>query len=205
LLEDYGLTETPADERIREELNREADSIGTPALHARLNESDPEAAAKIHPNDRKRIIRALEVLIRTGAPISEQQAADRKRRKPIPAHRFVLYVDRDTLDGRIEARVHEQLESGLEKEVRALLGRGLSPSLNSLRSLGYKEMAAFVLGDSSYEDAIEAIKYNTRRFARRQITWFRAEKNWTWIDVAGKTPEQTAEAIKAKIDLLPQI
>ena len=202
LLEDYGLTETPADLEIREGLNREADLLGTGALHARLAESDPAAAAKIHPNDRKRIIRALEVLLNTGMPISRQQELDRARRNPIPARRFLLNRDRAELYARIDNRVEEQLAAGLETEVRELLARGISPARNSLRSLGYKEMAAYLLGGMSYEEAVEAIKKNTRRFARRQLTWFRAEPVWTWIDVGGKTPEQTAEAI---LELLPQI
>ena len=201
LLEDYGLTSTPADEAIRKDLNREADEHGTPALHARLMQSDPAAAAKIHPNDRKRIVRALEVLLRTGVPISVQQAADRERRNPIAAHKFFLHVEMRELESRIEGRVEEQLAAGLEREVRGLLEKGLSPSMNSLRSLGYKEMAAYILGAISYEDAVQAIKKNTRKFAKRQMTWFRAEPNWTWIDAGGKTPEQSAEAI---LDLLPQ-
>lgn len=201
LLEDYGLTSTPADSRIREELERRADLAGTAALHAELEESDPGASARIHPNDRKRIIRALEVLIRTGTTISAQQEADQSERKPLPACKFVLNVERETLNSRIGDRVEEQIAHGLEAEVRALLAKGLSPSLNSLRSLGYKEMAAYILGEIPYEDAVEAIKLNTRRFARRQLTWFRAERNWHWIDVTGLTPDQTAQAI---IELLPQ-
>ena len=201
LLEDYGLTSTPADEAIRSRLNREAEEQGTAALHARLTQSDPAAAEKIHPNDRKRIVRAMEVLLRTGVPISTQHAADRERRIPISAHKFFLNLERQELERRIEARVEDQLAAGLETEVRGLLARGLSHSMNSLRSLGYKEMAAYVLGEIGYEDAVEAIKKNTRRFAKRQMTWFRAEPDWTWIDVGGKTPEQTAEAI---VDLLPQ-
>ena len=201
LLEDYGLTSTPADPRIREELNREADEFGTGALHAKLSQSDPAAAAKIHPNDRKRIIRALEVLLNTGDTISAQQQADRDRRNPISAHKFLLHMDRGELDRRIGERVQEQLAAGLEKEVRHHLTRGLSPSLNSLRSLGYKEMAAHILGEVSHEEAVEAIKKNTRRFARRQLTWFRAEPGWTWIDVGGNRPDQTAGVI---LDLLPQ-
>src|SRR5688500_16602085 len=98
LLEDYGLTSTPADEAIRRELNREAEERGTATLHARLMESDPAAAAKIHPNDRKRIVRALEVLLKTGLPISAQQAADRERRKPIQAHKFFLHLERRELE-----------------------------------------------------------------------------------------------------------
>src|SRR5207237_3813938 len=112
LLEDYGLTETPADESLREQLNREADSASAKALHARLAESDPQAAARIHPNDRKRIIRALEVLLTTGVSISAQQAADKKRRSPIPAHKFVVNVGREELNSRIDARVDEQLAAG---------------------------------------------------------------------------------------------
>ena len=201
LLEDYGLTATPADSQIRETLNQEADERGAAALHGRLADSDPKSAARIHPNDRKRIIRALEVLQNTGIPISEQQETDRKRRNPSPSNKCLLNRDRAELYARIENRVEEQLTFGLEQEVRVLLSRGISPERNSLRSLGYKEMAAYILGEISYEEAVEAIKKNTRRFARRQLTWFRAEPDWTWIDVGGKTPEQTAEAI---MELLPQ-
>jgi tRNA dimethylallyltransferase len=198
LLQGFGLTSTPPDIKLRTSLEREAEELGTAALHARLAEVDPEAAVKIHSNDRIRIVRALEVCLRTGRPITAQHAEDAARRRPLNALKFGLNVDRDELNRRIDARVEQMMVDGLEREVRNLIGRGFSPSLPSMRSLGYKEMASFVIGEMELPEAVEAIKKNTRRFAKRQLTWFRAEKDVNWIDVGCKSPAEVAGEILAR-------
>ncbi len=199
-LEGYGLTETPADPVIREQLNREAEERGTAPLYERLQELDPAAASRIHINDRIRIVRALEVCISTSAPISEQHRADAANRRRRPAVKFGLTARREELYRRIDARVDQMVRHGLEREVRNLMGRGLDASTQSLRSLGYKEMAAYLSGELDMQVAIEAIKQNTRRFAKRQLTWFRADKEIYWIDVEDKCPAEVAETIAARID-----
>lgn len=199
LLNDFGLTETAADPRLREALEAEAASRGAPALHARLAAVDPEAAARIHPNDRVRIVRALEVYERTGVGISVRQAEDARRRRPKSAYRFALTAGREELYRRIDARVDAMLAAGLEEEVRGLFARGFGPTLPPLRSLGYKEMGAYVRGECSLEEAVCTIKQSTRRFAKRQLTWFRAEQNLIWIDVSEISPEQAAHAILSRL------
>lgn len=195
LLEDFGLTETPADSARRAALDAEALRLGVPALHARLAEVDPAAAARIHPNDRVRIVRALEVYARTGVPMSVQQARDAERRRCRPARKFALTASREALYRRIDARVDAMIAAGLVEEVKHLLAQGYSPMPASLRSLGYKEMAAYLQDEVDLETAIQAIKRNTRRFAKRQLTWFRADPELIWIDVGEMSPAQAATVI----------
>lgn len=195
LLEDYGLTETPPDPVLRAKLDGEADDQGAPVLHERLVELDPDAAARIHPNDRVRIVRALEVVLRTGVPISAKQAEDAVSRRTRPSIRIGLTASRDELYRRIDVRVEQMIRSGLKEEVSALLARGYDPALTPLRSLGYKEMIAHLSGELSLAESVAAIKMNTRRFAKRQLTWFRAEPNVQWIDVCGKSDEEVASEI----------
>jgi tRNA dimethylallyltransferase len=195
LLEGYGLTATPADPAIRARLDAEAAERGAPVLHARLDAVDPEAAAKIHPNDRIRIVRALEVYQRTGEPISAQQARDAQVRKPLLAVKFGLIAPRDVLYERIDRRVDAMIAGGLVEEVRELLNRGVSEAHPPLRSLGYKEIVAYLRGTVSLAGAIGDIKLNTRRFAKRQLTWFRADSEIEWIDISGRSPYEISETI----------
>jgi tRNA dimethylallyltransferase len=199
LLDDFGLTQTPANPALRARLNAEAQELGAPVLHARLAAADPQAAARIHPNDRVRIVRALEVLELTGIPISVQQAEDAARRKPRPSRKFGLTLPREALYRRIDRRVEAMIAAGLEEEVRRLLARGFSPALSPLQSLGYKEMVAYLQGACDFQTAVEAIKQDTRRFAKRQMTWFRADPEIVWVDVAEQTPTQTAELIRSRL------
>jgi tRNA dimethylallyltransferase len=199
LLEDFGLTQTPPDPELRVRLEAQAQQVGAPVLHARLAGVDPQAAARIHPKDRIRIVRALEVYERTGIPMSVQHSNDAERRRPRPAIKFALTASREELYRRIDARVDAMVAAGLEEEVRQLLGRGHSPKQTPLRSLGYKEMIAFLTGACCLNDAVEAIKKNTRRFAKRQLTWFRADPDIVWVDISGKTAAQTAEVILAQL------
>jgi len=199
LLEGFGLTETPADMSLRTALNEQAERDGSPALHARLAEVDPRAASRIHPNDRVRIVRALEVFERTGVPMSVQQERDARTRTKRHALKFALTADRDELYRRIDERVDAMVRDGLEDEVRGLLAAGYSTELSPMRSLGYKEMVAFIEGDCDKEAAIQAIKQNTRRFAKRQLTWFRSDPDLEWIDVRGMSPQAIAERVLGRL------
>lgn len=190
LLDGFGLTQTPANPLLRESLNREAEEIGAPALHTRLATLDPVAAGRIHPNDRVRIVRALEVYQVTGRPLSEQQAEDAAQRQKLPSVKFGLRATSDELARRIDARVDRMMELGLVREVQNLLDKGFGSSLPPLGGLGYKETITYLSGDCSLEQSTEEIKRNTRRFAKRQMTWFRAEPDLIWIDVDAKTVAQ---------------
>ena len=180
-----GLFEGPgADAELRGRLAERAEREGLAALHAELARLDPEAGSRIHPNDRKRIFRALEVHALTGQPISrlqEQWGRDRRRYECV----FIgLRRSRDDTNRRINARVRRMVEQGLRDEVAALLAEpaGLSPQ--AAQAVGYAEMIDHLRGGCSLEDAIERIKINTRQLAKQQRTWFRRFGDVHWIDAA---------------------
>ncbi len=198
LLEDWSLASTPADADIRRELEAQQRAQGLETLYARLQAVDAATAARLHPNDAYRIIRALEVYLVTQTPLSVYQAEDRRARPPRPAHRFGLTLPRENLYARIDRRVEAMQEAGFVAEVRQLLTQGYAPGLSALKSLGYKEMVAHLTGQMEIEPAIEAIKQNTRRFAKRQLTWFRADKQLQWIDVNEQSPIEVAASILSK-------
>jgi tRNA dimethylallyltransferase len=201
LLDDWTLAETPADPEVRQRLEAEAEMLGAPTLHARLQEVDPAAASRLHPNDAVRIVRALEVYEVSGVPISEAQAQDRATRPPRPAIRLGLTLPRPALYARIEARVDTMLAAGWVDEVRGLLAEGYSAELSPLKSLGYKEIITYLHGAMEYETAVRDIKQNTRRFAKRQQTWFRADPEIVWCDVSAMDSATVAEHLLA---LLPK-
>lgn len=175
----YGLfAGPPADPALRARLEAEP----RPVLHARLAVVDPVAAARIDPNDQVRLIRALEVHALTGEPISAHQA--RHDYGKVPARYAAKVVglgpDRDALGERIDARVDAMIARGWVDEVRALLARGFAPELRAMGAIGYRELAAHVAGTTSLDEASLAIKRATRRYARRQRGWFRAEREVSW-------------------------
>jgi tRNA dimethylallyltransferase len=201
LLENYNLTETPPDAALRAELETEARNFGTASMHAKLAALDPLAASRIHPNDKVRILRALEVCIRTGKEISARHAANAESRTPKPARKFALTASREELNTRIDLRVDRMIAGGLEQEVRNLTSRGFGRDLPSMRTLGYKEMLAYVSGECNLGPAVEEIKRNTRRFAKRQLTWFRAEKGLEWIDIGQREPAEIAGEILDRLSV----
>jgi tRNA dimethylallyltransferase len=183
----YGLFDgPPADAALRARLEAE------PELHAKLAAVDPVAAARLDPNDRVRLIRALEVFELTGEPISAHQQRHSVKTAPprYQARVIGLAPPRPELGARIDARVDQMIAAGLEQEVRALLDRGYAPTLRSLGAIGYREMCAYVLGKLTRDEAIAKMKSATRRYARRQLGWFRAEPGVMWyasatdVDVA---------------------
>ncbi len=176
---DIDFTENKNDDSFRRMLEMKNDPV---LLHKMLEEEDPAAAAAIHPNNVRRTIRALEFLHQTGDKISEHNAKERKKASPYRFCYFVLNQDRKVVYDRIDRRVDLMLEEGLEREVRELKESGMTPDMTSMKGLGYAEMLRYLNGEISYEEAVRLIKRNTRHFAKRQITWFKREKEVTWID-----------------------
>ncbi|MBM3495423.1 MAG: tRNA (adenosine(37)-N6)-dimethylallyltransferase MiaA, partial [Armatimonadetes bacterium] len=195
LLDGMGLAGVPADPEIRSELNERAAQHGSPALHADLAKVDPETAARLHPNDAVRIVRALEVFRLTGLTLSAWIERDRTTRAPIPALRVGLTMRRPELDRRIDARVDAMMSAGLRDEVAVLLARGAQPGRGVMRGLGYSEMCDHLSGTLALDEAVSTIKSNTRRFARRQLTWFRPDRSIHWLDVTGMVASEVADRI----------
>ena len=161
------------DETLRRELGEEYDRIGGEAMRERLRAFDPERAAKLHPGDKRRIVRAIEVYRLTGKTITRHDAETRALPPRYESLRFVLnYADRADLYARIDARVDEMLREGLFDEVAGLLAAGLSPACTAMQAIGYKETALALSGAISREEAAAQIKQNSRRYAKRQLTWF---------------------------------
>ncbi len=188
-----------ADESIRKDLLAEAEADGTDALHAKLRAVDASAAAKIHPNDLRRIVRALEVYRVSGRPISQLQQNTQGVSARYKIFMVGLTMEREELYRRIDDRVEQMIRLGLLEEVRALNGVPLSRTAQTV--IGIQEMRAYLNGGCSLEEAKDAMKKNTRRFAKRQLTWFRAEKRLRWID-AGKhvTIQSVADHVVQLID-----
>ena len=172
VLYDIDFTETAADYTYRKELAEIADREGAETLHRILAQCDPASAQAIHANNVKRVIRALEFYHETGKRISEHNAEQKSKKSPYTFCYFVLDRDRGALYRRIDSRVDQMLADGLLAEVRALRDRGLTADMVSMQGLGYKEMLAYLNGESTYEEAVSILKRDTRHFAKRQLTWF---------------------------------
>ena len=178
-----GLFEGPgADPSLRERFEREAAQHGVNVLHDRLRACDPASAEQIHPNNIVRVIRALEVYELTGIPMSEHQQQWHQENQRYPFIAFCLTMPRAMLYQRIEQRVDVMLANGLIAEVESLLAAGYARDTVALRSFGYKELIAYLDGECTYVEAISQLKQNTRRFAKRQLTWFRKDTRIEWID-----------------------
>ena len=196
-----GLFEGPgADAAIRARLKREAEESGTAVLHERLHRRDPEAADRIHPNNLVRVIRALEVYELTGQPISSLQRQWKRSAPRYPFRAFGLKMPRDLLYYRIETRVDQMIESGLIEEVKKLLGGGYPRDCIAMQSFGYKEIIDYLDGQRMLDEAIVLLKQNTRRFAKRQLTWFRNDPRIEWINISDfPSIEQIVDNLLAKI------
>jgi tRNA dimethylallyltransferase len=196
-----GLAVSPGgDEEIRRQLAAVAAAEGCDGLLRRLAAVDPETAARLHPNDRLRVIRALEVYQQTGLPLSRFQADHGFAEERYDCLQLGLSVARDELYRRIEARVEEMLAAGLVAEVAALLARGFSPDLKPFKAIGYKEVCAYLAGRCDLDEAKELIKRNTRRYAKRQLTWFNNEPEINWVVY----PESFATICNHVIDFFAQ-
>lgn len=182
LLNDIDFTEQESDSAYRKELEALAEEHGNQYLHDRLKEVDPESAEAIHPNNRKRVIRALEFYQETGRKISEHNAKEQMRTSPYNFAYFVLNDERSHLYKRIDARVDKMIEDGLEAEVCRLKEMGCTKDMVAMQGIGYKEMLSYLDGGYSLEEAVYIIKRETRHFAKRQITWFKRERDVIWLN-----------------------
>lgn len=182
LLYDIDFTENDSDPRYRKELEAYAGKYGAEKLHERLRVIDPEAAMQIHPNNQKRVIRALEYHHLTGERISAHNEREKNRKSPYEFRYFVLNDERSHLYARIDRRVDQMMEKGLLDEVKELKKKGYTRDMVSMQGLGYKELLAYLEGEITLEEAVYIIKRDTRHFAKRQITWFKREKDVIWID-----------------------
>ena len=152
-----------------------------PKLYEELKKVDPEAAEAIHPNNTRRVIRALEFYRQTGLMISDHNREQKERPSAFDSRFFVITDSRDKLYERTDRRVDRMLKAGLEEEVRALREKGYDRSLVSMQGLGYKEILSWLEGEICFEEAVRILKRDTRHFAKRQLTWFRRERDVIWI------------------------
>ncbi len=182
LLYDIDFENQDTNEAYRAELEQIAKEQGNEVLHNQLKEVDPVSAEKIHANNVKRVIRALEFYHLTGKPISEHNEAEHQKESPYNFAYFVLTDERENLYKRIDMRVDIMLENGLLNEVQKLKDMGYHRDMVSMQGLGYKEILDYFDGKCTLEEAIYILKRETRHFAKRQLTWFRREKDVIWMD-----------------------
>jgi len=182
VLYDIDFCEMDNDLEYREQLLRLKEDIGTEGLYAILKEKDPKSAEHIHQNDLKRILRALEYYKLTGESISVHNENEAQKESPYNAAYFVLNKEREALYKDINSRIDIMLENGLVNEVKALMDYGCTKDMISMQGLGYKEIIRYLEGDCTLEEAIFILKRDTRHFAKRQLTWFKRERNVIWVD-----------------------
>lgn len=177
---------------IRKKLEEDAlQPDGAAALHKRLGDVDPDSAARIHANNVRRVIRALEVYYETGLPMSQQV----NEWDAEPAQDWLIFAlnwPRDVLYARINQRVDSMVASGLVAEVEGLLNKGIAANTQAMQAIGYKEIVAMLRGDIAMPEAIEAIKMNSRRYAKRQLTWYRRDARISWLDLSTFPSQQAA-------------
>jgi tRNA dimethylallyltransferase len=172
----------PVDPAIRERFNKEAAENGSSGLYDRLKQVDPDTAERLHPNDTYRIIRALETIESSGRSISEHHRDHRFEDEPFNALKIGLQMDRAVLYDRIDRRVDIMIEAGLVDEVKKLLELGYSADLKSMQSIGYRHTVDFIEGRLSWDECVRTLKRDTRRFAKRQFTWFGADRQIQWYE-----------------------
>ena len=195
-----GIVDLAADDDLRKELFAKKEKYGNDFLYHELIALDPSAAKTMLPQNWKRVIRALEVFSLTGKSITEFHNDQDKVRPNYNFFQCGLNWERDILYKRIEKRVDEMIANGLVEEVESILKLGYSGSLNSLNSVGYKEIIAYLKNEVSLDEAISLIKRNTRRYAKRQLTWFRKDKRVHWFDVKNEL-----DLINIKNEILKQV
>ncbi len=183
LLYDIDFTETDENNSIREELEQKARTEGASALHAMLKEIDPESAEAIHENNVKRVIRAIEFYRQTGKKISDHNRQEREKSSPYQFLYYVIDLPRELLYSRIEQRVDQMIEQGLVEEVKALQDMGCTRDMVSMQGLGYKEILDYLNGQLTLDEAVYVLKRDTRHFAKRQLTWFRRERDVRWLEL----------------------
>ncbi len=184
LLYDIDFTHQDSDEAFRKEMADFVAKYGAEALHEKLKEIDPVSYETIHANNTKRVIRALEYYRMTGQPISAHNEQEHQKVSPYNFAYFVLTDDRKHLYERIDRRVDLMMEKGLVNEVKKLYDMGYHKDMVSMQGLGYKELLSYLNGECTLEEAVYIIKRETRHFAKRQLTWFRRERDVIWLDKA---------------------
>lgn len=182
LLYDVDFSEHETEEKYRQELVALEQEKGREYLYEMLKQADPEYAAIVHSNNVKRVIRALEYYHETGRKLSEHNAQQRENSSPYQFVYLVLNDEREILYDRIDRRVDQMMEAGLLQEVEALVKEGYERTLVSMQGLGYKEFFDYFDGKRTLEETVDIIKRDTRRFAKRQLTWFRREKEVCWMN-----------------------
>lgn len=203
LLRDIDFEETQKETVYREELTAFAHTHGTKALHDKLRQVDEKSAAAIHPNNIKRVIRALEFYKETKTPISEHNEEQQQRTSPYDFRYFVLNQNRSVLYERIEQRIDLMLKQGLIDEVAHLRDMGYTRDMISMQALGYKEILDYLDGITSLEEAVYILKRDTRHFAKRQLTWFRREPDVIWLDKENyPTTKELMEQISTHLSYL---
>ena len=192
LVDNIEFTEASPDPSVRERLFKEVEELGIMPLYERLQTIDPEAAANIHPNNTKRVVRALELFETTGLTLTQQN--ERSRRTPSPFSPFMIALcpERELLYQRIGERVDAMVAEGLFVEAESLKAMGLTKDMQSMQGIGYKEVFDYSEGLISRETCIETIKTATRHYAKRQLTWFRRDVRYRWID---PTKEEEISAV----------
>ncbi len=205
VLYDIDFTENEEDAAYRKELEKLAAEKGKAFLHRMLQEADEASAAAIHENNTKRVIRALEFYKMTGKKISEHNERERKKEAAYQACYFVLDEERESLYRKIDSRVDGMIENGLVEEVKRLRQMGCHKNMVSMQGLGYKEILCFLEGEISLERAIYLIKRDTRHFAKRQLTWFRREKDVIWVSKNDFSGENGTEEEKIMDFLLKEL
>ena len=178
-----GLADSPGgNQDIREDLEARADREGLAALHRRLADVDPVSAARLHPNDRVRVVRALEVFFMTGRPLSAFQDEHRFADELYRCLKIGINMERELLYRRVEERVDKMMAEGLVAEVAGLLAAGYTADLKAMSSIGYKEICAHLAGEYSLDEAVRLIKRSTRQYAKRQMTWCRRDSEIIWVE-----------------------
>lgn len=197
LLYDNEFTETDGDASFREACYKQAQEEGPEGLYEQLKEIDPVYAENVHANNVKRVTRALEYHHLTGQKFSEHNAEQKEKETPYHAAVIILTMDREKLYERIELRIDLMMEQGLLAEVKDLLDRGYTPDLVSMQGIGYKEFVPYFNGECTLEEAVTQLKTNTRRFAKRQLTWFRRQIDGLWVDMSESTGEEAMANVLA--------
>ena len=189
ILYDIDFTENEIDKSYRESLVKYAAEFGQDALHDKLKAIDPESAESIPAANVKRVIRAIEYYEQTGEKFSVHNATQKEKNSPYNFAYFVLNDDRQLLYNRIDARVDKMIDEGLVDEVKSLVAKGVKKGMTAMDGIGYKELLDYLDGNGSLEDAVELIKKKSRNYAKRQLTWFRREKEVIWLDKTVYTSE----------------
>ena len=201
VVDDVTFGEFDTDYELRAELEEYGKFNGNEALIEMLSEFDPVSAKRLHPNNARRIIRAIEFYKVTGIPISEHQEMTKQRESRYDPIMFCIDFDRQKLYERINMRVDIMIQSGLLEEVKSLIDKGFTTALNSMKAIGYKELIDYFDGKITLDEAVEIIKQSSRRYAKRQLTWFKRDDRIIWLDAEGDIVNEAYKKVKEKYNL----